>query len=201
MRKLLVILALIASVTTRAEDFKILFLNTESIKIGKTVRKVGDTFNDGEKIFWKDGKQAMKVISLDTKKQYVLVSEDFKQRKLKSAKDFIVKSNRLSTRGIGSLSAVQAQVGDKIYWVDPILIAIDYEPEEGEYFFLKYDDQVFPLKITDGQLVFDAKIWGDTEIRPIETDLFFHYNDGDDELVSQGILIIPLPSEIKLKKR
>ena len=201
MRRLLFILALLASVSMRAEDFKILFLNTENIKIGKTVRTVGDKFSDGEKIFWKDGKQAMKVMSLDTKKQYVLVSEDFKQRKMKSARDFIIKNNRLSTRGIGSLSMVCAQIGDKIYWIDPVLIAIEYEPEEGEYFFLRLDGKDLMLEMTEGQLVFDSKIWGDSDIRPIEPDLYFHYKDGEDELVSQGILIIPLPSEIQLRKR
>ncbi len=201
MRRLLFILALLASASMRAEDFKILFLNTENIKIGKTVRAVGDTFNDGEKIYWKDGKQAMKVISLETKKQYVLVSEDFSKRKLKSVKDFLSKSNRLSTRGIGSLSAVKAQVGDIIYWVDPVLIAIEYEPGDGEFFFLRYEGKDIPLEITDGQLVLGAKIWSGAEIASIEPDLYFHYNDGEDELVSQGILIIPLPSEIQLRKR
>lgn len=95
MRKIVLLALLLVSVSLRAEDFKILFINTESIKIGKTTRVAGDVFSDAEKIFWKDGKQAMKVMSLDTKKQYVLVSEDFRQRKLKSAKDFIVKNNEL----------------------------------------------------------------------------------------------------------
>ena len=201
MRIFLLILSLLASVSMCAEDFKILFLNTESIKIGKTVRSVGDTFSDSEKIYWKDGKQAMKVISLETKKQYVLVSEDFKQRRIKSAKDYVVKNYRLSTRGDGGLSTVGAQVGDRVYWFDPIQIAIDYEPEDGEFFFLRLDGKDLPLEMTEGQLVLDSKIWGDTEIQPIEPDLYFHYKDGEDELVSQGILIIPLPSEIQLRKR
>ena len=138
-----------------AEEFRILYLNTENIKIGKTVYNVGDTFNDNEKIYWKDGKQAMKVISLDTKKQYVLVSEDFKKRKMKSARDFIVKNNRLSTRGQGNLSTVRRQIGDHIYLLDSILIPIDYEVEEGEYFYLKYKDKQQPLTMVDGQLLFD----------------------------------------------
>ena len=141
MRKILLFAFLLISVSLQAEDFKILFVNTESIKIGKNTCVAGDVFSDAEKIFWKDGKQAMKVISLKTKKQYVLVSEDFKQRKLKSAKDFIVKNNRLSTRGIGNLATVVGQVGEKIYWLNPTLITIDYEPEDGEYFFLKVRDE------------------------------------------------------------
>ena len=95
MRRIIIILALFASISMYAEDFKILFVNSESIKIGKAVCKAGDTFNDTERIFWKDGKQAMKVISLETKKQYVLVSEDFKKKKMKTAKDFIFKIDPL----------------------------------------------------------------------------------------------------------
>ena len=82
MRKILLYALLLASVSLQAEDFKILFINTESIKIGKNTCVAGDVFSGGDKILWKDRKQAMKVISLETKKQYVLVSEDFKQRKL-----------------------------------------------------------------------------------------------------------------------
>lgn len=185
----------------RAEDFKILFLNTENIKIGKTVRTVGDTFSDGEKIFWKDGKQAMKVISLESKKQYVLVSEDFKQKKVKSTKDFIVKNNRLSTRGIGNLATVAGQVGEKVYWLNPTLITIDYEPDDDEYFFLKVRDEEIRLEMVNQQLVLDEHIWEENNPSPAEVDLYFHYKDGDNELVSSGILIIPLPSEIHLKNR
>ena len=201
MRRFILLLSLFASFSLYAEDFKILFVNSESIKIGKTVRKVGDTFSDTEKIYWKDGKQAMKVISLESQKQYVLVSEDYKKKKMKTAKDFIFKNHRLSTRGICRLSDVGEQVGDLIYWFDPTLITIDYEPEEGEYFFLRLDGTDLPLEMTEGQLVFDSKFWGDAEIRPIEPDICFHYRDGEDELVIQGIVIIPLPSEIQLRKR
>lgn len=201
MRKIVLLALLLVSVSLRAEDFKILFINTESIKIGKTTRVAGDVFSDAEKIFWKDGKQAMKVMSLDTKKQYVLVSEDFRQRKLKSAKDFIVKNNRLSTRGIGNLSSVAALLGDRIYWHNPTLITIEYEPEEDEFFFLKANDEEIKLEMDGTQLIFDGRIWGESVPSQIETDLYFHYKDGENELVDPGVLIIPLPNEIQLKKR
>ena len=201
MRKIVLLALLLLSVSLRAEDFKILFINTESIKIGKTTRVAGDVFSDAEKIYWKDGKQAMKVLSLDTKKQYVLVSEDFRQRKLKTAKDFIVKNNRLSTRGIGNLSSVAALLGDRIYWLNPTLITIEYEPEEGEFFFLKAKDEEIKLEMDGQLLILDERIWGESVPSQIETDLYFHYKDGENELVDPGVLIIPLPNEIHLKKR
>lgn len=199
MRRFILILTLFASVSLYAEDFKILFVNSDSIKIGKTVRKAGDTFSDTEKIYWKDGKQAMKVVSLESKKQYVLVSEDFKKKKMKTAKDFIFKNHRLSTRGIGRLSDVGEQVGDLIYWFDPTLITIDYELEEGDYFFLRVDEKDLPIEMVDSQLVFDSRIWGGKEPQQIEVDLFFHYADGQDEPVQYDIEIVPLPNKVILK--
>lgn len=201
MRKIIFILLLFLSVSTRAEDFKILFLNTESIKIGLSQKKVGDVFTDGEKIYWKDGKQAMKVLSLESKKQYVFVSEDFKQRKMKSAKDYVVKSNRLSTRGIDDLASVAASIGDRLYWIDPVLLYIDFDPEEGESFVLKYDDKSIRLPYVDKKLVFDSRIWGESIPYPIEADLFYLYSDGEEELVNSDFMLIPLPHEVSLRKR
>lgn len=196
MRKLLLLSLCLVSISLSAEDFKILFINTGSIKIDKKACVAGDVFSDEGKIFWKDGKQAMKVISLDTKTQYVMVSEDFKQRKLKSAKDYLVQYHRLSTRGVGSLSTVASLVGKKVYWFNPTLIKIDYEPEEGEYFFLTVGDEKIKLEMDGQQLVLDERIWGEANPVPIETDLYFHFKDGEEKLVNSGIQIIPLPSEI-----
>ena len=201
MRRFLLLSLLLASFSLRAEDFKILFLNAENIKIGNTIRKVGDSFSDGDKIFWKDGKQAMKVISLETKKQYVLVSEDFKQKKIKSAKDFIIKSNRMSTRGIGNLSSVANQVGEKIYWIDPVVIDVSFESEEGEYFFFEIESQMRILVYRKGQLIIDSSIWGESTPHQVSADLFFHFADGKDELVKSEIEIVPLPNEVPLKGR
>ena len=201
MRKLLLLSLCLVSISLSAEDFKILFVNTESIKIDNKTCVAGDVFSDAGKIYWKDGKQAMKVISLDTKTQYVMVSEDFKLRKLKSAKDFIVKYHRLSTRGIGDLSSVASLIGKKIYWLDPTLIKIEFKPEDGEYFFLTAGDEKIKLDMDDQQLVLDERIWPEANPVPIETDLYFHFKNGDEQLVNSGIQIIPLPSEIKLKKR
>lgn len=197
MRKILFLILLLDSLSLYAEDFKILYLNTESVKIGRTVRKIGDTFKDNEVIHWKkDKRQAMKVLSLDTKKHYVMVSEDFKQRKMKSAKDYLEKNNRLSTRGLGSLSTVSSQIGDKIYWLESASVSIDYEPYPEEYFLLKCEGREVALTIVDGQLVFDRSIWCGDEPHQLEADLYYHYKEGDNELVSSGILIVPMPSKI-----
>lgn len=200
MRKILLLLLLLFSVPSRAEDFKILFVNTESIKIGRKSCVVGDVFSDSEKIYWKDAKQAMKVISLDSHKQYIFVKEDFKHRKMKSAKDFIVKNNRLSTRGSGSLTSVRAQIGDMIYWLNPTLVTLDYELDDNEFFFFQIGDRTLALEMDGSQLILDERIWGDGDRMPIEADLYIEYADGEKELVSSGVLIIPLPDVLRKKR-
>ena len=196
MRKLLLISLLAVSVILRAEDFKILYVNTGTVKIGKTLCSNGDVFNGDDKIYWSNKNQAIKALSLETKKQYIFVSDDFKKRKLKSARDLIIKSNRLSTRGLGDLSSVASQVEDRLYWLNSIAIPIDYEPEQGEYFFLKIQGQEVMLAYDDGQLIIDDSIWSGGEQIPIITELYFHHNDGENESIKSEVLIIPLPSEI-----
>ena len=200
MRKILLLTLLLISASLQAEDFKILFLNTDNIKIGKTIHVAGDVFSDSEKIHWKDGKQAMKVISLETKRQYVLVSEDFKQRRIKSAKEYILKNNRLSTRGSGQLSRVAAQFGDRVYCFNPTLITIDYKLDDGEFFFLLIGERAVPLEMDGSQVILDERIWGEGDGSPIQADFFIQYVDGKNELIRSGVLLIPLPSSVQVKR-
>lgn len=214
MRKFLFTLFLLFSVSAWAEDFKILFLNTENIKIGAKFKKAGDVFSDGEKIHWKDERQAMKVVSLVSKKQYIFVSEAFKQQKTKSVKDYLVKNNRLSTMSTSmteyipssysshphlELSSVAASVGERLYWVDPIMVYIDIEPEEGDFFVLKYDEKYIILPFENRQLFFDQSIWGENEPYPLKVDLFYHFSNGEEELVKSEIMLIPIPVSLKKK--
>ena len=99
------------------------------------------------------------------------------------------------------MSSVAERVGTKVYWVDPVKIAIGYEPDEGEYFLLRWDSHAVPIPMEDGQLVLDSSIWDGIVPHPTVADLFFHYADGEEEIVGSDILIIPLPTELFLRKR
>ena len=63
MRKVLLLLLLCVTTTAVAEDFKILFVNTGTIRIGGKDLERGDVFSDSDKIAWTDAKQAVKVLS------------------------------------------------------------------------------------------------------------------------------------------
>ena len=201
MRKLLLLIlfAFCASISMFAQDFKILFLNTETIRVGEKNLAVGDCFYKSETIHWSDAKQAMEVLSLQDNNQYVFASPDFKKRKMKSAQDFLVKSNRLSTRGSGSISSVARKLSDTIYAIDTTMIPVDYIPDESEYFYVMKMDRRFVLEFKDNHLIFSHEIWSENE--PVEVDLFYHFADGEEECIKEGIQIIPLPKELKKVKK
>ena len=199
MRKIVLLLLFFVSVSSAAQDFKILFVNTETIRIGGKDLKKGDVFFESDKISWKGDKQAMKVLSLSDNKQYVLVSNEFKQKKVNSAKDYLVRSNRLSTRGAGSLSGVARQLGSTIYVVDTTRVPVAYVPQEAEYFFLILSSgRRFNIGYDDGHLVFSPEIWQGESVSSGE--LFFHYSDGIEECVIDNLSIISLPETIQIKR-
>jgi hypothetical protein len=193
------VLAFLVSATVAGQDFKILFLNTETIKIGKRDLSIGDVFGQTETIFWSDSKQAMEVLSLSDNKQYLLVSSDFKQKHLKSAKAYLIKSNRMSTRGTVSLSRVARSIGNKVYAIDTARVAINFTPAKEEYFFIESDGKRYELDLWEGNLLFPPEIWSQKHI--VDVDLFYHHSYGEEECIKEGLHIIPLPKEIKSKKR
>lgn len=199
MRKVLLLLLLCVTTTAVAEDFKILFVNTGTIRIGGKDLERGDVFSDSDKIAWTDAKQAVKVLSMTSHKQYVFVSSDFNERKLKSAKDYLVKTNRLSTRGSGSLSSVGRQIGETLYVVDSTSVSINYTPDESEFFFLLSNGSRHKLEYQDGNLLFSPDIWDGAQ-ESMTVDLYFRHSDNEEELVIEGLSIIPLPETVQAKK-
>ena len=201
MRKflLLTLFMVCASISISAQDFKILFLNTETIRIGEKNLAVGDCFYKSETIHWSDAKQAMEVLSLQDNYQYVFASPDFKTRKLKSAQDYLVKSNRLSTRGSGSLFSVGRKLSDTIYAMDATMVPVDYVPDASEYFFVTNQGKRYVLAYDEGCIVFSPEVWANNGVTDV--DLFYHHANGEEECIKEGIQIIPLPKELKKKKR
>lgn len=199
MRRFLLLFAICLSVSATAQDFKILFVNTGTIRIGDKDLSAGDVFSQSETIQWSDAKQAMKVLSLSDKKQFIFAATDFKERKMKSAKEYLVKTNRLSTRGSGSLSSVVRQIGETLYVIDTTCVAISYTPDESEFFFLLCDGNRHELEYKDGKLIFTPDIWGGLQ-EPISVDLYYRYADDKDELVVDGLSIVPLPKTVQIKR-
>lgn len=199
MRRLISLLAILVAVNAAAQDFKILFVNTGTVRIGGKDLSAGDVFNKAETIHWVDAKQAIKALSLSDQKQFIFVSTDFKERKLKTAQDYLVRSNRLSTRGSGNLYALERQLGGSLYVLDTTCVSINYKPDESEYFFLLRDGNRQELEFKEGKLYFTPDIWSGQE--DVVVDLYFRHSDAEEEPLIEGLRIIPLPESVKTKRK
>ena len=143
MRKsIIAFLALLVTATIWADDYKILKMNTPSIKIGKRICKAGDVFSDQDKILWSADKQAIKVQNLKTKEIRLFVGNDFFTKKSTSIKDYYVKTNHLSTRGnMMTLDEFAEQLPDTLYLWEDITMELPFAPEDSSFFFIAYKDK------------------------------------------------------------
>ena len=87
----LIIGTLCLSIALLADNYKILQMNTPSIKIGDQMYKKGDVFSDESEIVWTNDKQAFKAQNLETKEIKLFVGQDFKSKSSKSIKDYYLK--------------------------------------------------------------------------------------------------------------
>ena len=89
---------------------------------------------------------------------------------------------------------MERQIGETLYVCDTTRVAINYVPDESEYFFLSDGESRFELGYEDGQLVFYPFIWEGRETMII--DLFFHFADGEEENVIEELEIVPVDQRI-----
>ena len=119
----LVLSALLLSTTLLADNYKILQMNAQSVKIGNKQYKTGDVFPDSEPISWASDKQAIKAMNLNTKQIKLFAAKVFKNIEAKSIKDYFLKNSHLSTRGgIVSFSDLREELSDTIYLYDTMQI-------------------------------------------------------------------------------
>ena len=126
-----------------ANNYKILQMNTPSVKIGNQLCKKGDIFSDEEEIFWHNDKQAFKAQNMETKEIRLFVGQDFKSKSSKSIKYYYLKTAHLSTRGsIIALSDLAEALPDTLYLCDSITIESPVGMNSDYYYFLKYKKMI-----------------------------------------------------------
>lgn len=202
MRKsIIAFLALLVTATIWADDYKILKMNTPSIKIGKRICKSGDVFSDQDKILWSADKQAIKVQNLKTKEIRLFVGNDFLTKKSTSIKDYYVKTNHLSTRGnMMTLDEFAEQLPDTLYLWDDITMELPFAPEDSSFFFIAYkdkngSDRKSMLETADDSITVSRQSFGAEEDRD-EITVSFHFHDGlygEDSVLKDTVRIIMIP--------
>lgn len=192
MRKAYVLtLVLLFTLVIFADDYKILQLNTSYVKIGNRNCTKGDVFSDESVIFWEKDKQAFKAQNLNTKEIKLFAEPDFRAKGSKTIKDYYVKTNRLSARGMG-FSALD-EMPDTIYLCDSIIMEMPVLVDSFNYCFISYNEKgdVIRQRLVhkNQNFIIDKSLFDD-EIKGQDVRLGLFYHTPEEEFVLKDSLII-----------
>jgi hypothetical protein len=191
--------ALCLSSALFADDYKILQMNTPSVKIGKQVCKTGDVFPDDSPILWSNDKQAIKAMNLKTKQIKLFAAKVFNDIKAKSIKDYFLKNNHLSTRGgMVSFSDLAEELSDTIYLYDMMQVESPVKIDSLSSYQISYEHNGVKkwrtLASTDKYFFLCRELFDDNDGQAEYTlTLYFRKKGFDDYMVSDEIVIVLLP--------
>jgi len=197
----IVLSAFCLSMAMLADNYKILQMNSPSVKIGNQLCKKGDVFSDEEEIFWNNDKQAFKAQNIETKEIRLFVGQDFKSKSSKSIKDYYLKTSHLSTRGsIISLSDLAEALPDTLYLCDTISIESPVSMNSNFYYYLKYDadgmKNEIPIEYENSHFFIEKGILGNLfKDDKISTSLYFRMRK-ENFLVKDSMTIVIIPWEL-----
>lgn len=156
------------TLSLRAQTYKILQMNDADVVVdGRRVR-VGNTLYDKSVIRWGKERQAMKVVCLENKKMYNLVSYSLNQNN-RSIADIIVRTRHLSThdqvgKKLGFATRLRRLFESEYVLWDAIMVPTDsIEFSDVRYLSATYeygDAKVSKrLEVRDGFIVIDRSIF------------------------------------------
>lgn len=200
MKKLLFYLFFIICLPIYADNYKILQINSNSIQIGNTMCKQGDTFNDEDPIIWTAEKQAIKAMNLRTGQIRIFVGEAFKKAEAKSIKDFFLRSNHLSTRGgLATFSDLKEELSDTLYVYGTLPIESPFLIDSLSSYVISYGDtpkKWRTLMSTDESFFLSTDLFDPSDFNHVlKLSLYFRRNS-DNYLILDDLNIILLPQQI-----
>jgi len=203
MKKLaLIISAMCFSITSMADNYKILQMNTPSVKIGNQICKTGDVFRDAEPILWSNDKQAIKAMNLKTKQIKLFAAKVFLNLEAKSIKDYYIKKNHLSTRGgINTFSDLAEELSDTIYLYDVVQVESPVKVDSLSSYLISYvqngEKKWRALMSIDNYFYLCRELFNEVDDRTEYTlTLYFRKKGIEDYMISDEIVVRLLPLEI-----
>ena len=149
------LLCFFAVLSCYADKYRILQMNTETIRIGNRYCHSGDVFTDDETIFWEKSNQAMKVRNERTKEIFIFVEPDFKKKSAKSINSYYIKNNHLSTASV-NMDSVSSKEG--LYLFDKLKVNSPHKLRDGHYLVMSYSFEgrtiEKKLKVENNRIVF-----------------------------------------------
>lgn len=203
-KSVIVLFILVAAASIWADDYKILKMNTNSIKIGNRVCRTGDKFSDKSIIYWKGNKQAFKAQNVKTKEIHLFAAPAFHTCGSKTVKEYYVKNNHLSTRGgLFSLDDLAEEIGDTLYIWDRLKIESPYQLDSTSYFYLQYTDSINHknrtiLKSDNDSIIFDSATFKHSKSQNIVSVSlrFSNSKTKEDCSVKDSLLIYIIPDKL-----
>lgn len=167
------------------EQYRILFINSDSINIGGKQCYVNDCFSSEDRIRWKNKNQVMKVICLSTQQQRIFAARDLKKSKHKTLSSYISQRKSMSTRdgGVLTLSQLEDHLAATFYLIDSIEIKTIAPIDEHHFFYAEYcykgNSILKRLPAIEQGFLIDFSLFtiDDKPITPFETDLSIFYLD------------------------
>lgn len=186
----------------KTERFRILYLNTQTIAIGGKTLMVGNDFSATDIIKWESAKQAMRIMSLTTDKQFTLTAKIISGKR--SLSDFLRSRKQLATRpGLpSSLIGVSNVLQDTLHILDYIEIRTSVPIDSEHFFYASYikNGSIINKKLPslkEGGFAIDRTLWDIDGIHhtPHPITISIHYiNTVGNRVtdIAKGILIVPL---------
>ncbi len=206
-RILFLVLGILVSLSAYA-DYRIVFLNTPTIKINGKSLKVNDIFAPSSSVEWTSPKQAMKIIDTASGEQRLLVASQYQKSKAKNIQSYISGVKHLSSRGIGSSNvvALRATLSDHFFFTDSLKIETDFPTDHQRFFYISYTyngeeiNKMIPndngsFTISQDIFTIDGK-----PIPPFETTLSVFYLDettGKVTLITEDMAITLIPDRLE----
>lgn len=197
---------------SRADRYKIIFMNYPTLHINGKTAKVGDVFDDNATVRWSKLRQAMKVYNLDKKKQMLMVARTVDEKGT-SIRDILIANKHLSTHSTYSDTAESNELKKLQHmfeWQYDVLDKVEIEStvplSDKQYFNATYyygDTRISKrLNSDNGKVVIDKTIFEidgkKLEPRDIEIDLdYFDEVNKTVSFVTAGVEIFIVPEKIK----
>lgn len=182
-----------------ADDYKILQMNTNTVKIGNTIRHQGETFSDNEQIFWSNDNQAIKAMNMRTKTIRMFAAKSFKSCNALSVKDYYLKNNQLSSRaGLISFSDLEEELPDTIYLYDVFSVESPVDVDPLSSYVISYgkeEKKWRTLMSTDDHFFLCRELFeNDKGVDEFNVSLYYRNKDIDEDyLITDHLVVVLLP--------
>ena len=191
-------------VSVWADNYKILQMNTKTIKIGNRIYKKGDVFSEDSVIHWSNEKQALKVQNTGTKKIHLFVGQAFQKKQSKTIKDYYIKNNRLSARSFG-LEDMKDMLHDTFYLLDTIKIEKTLPVDSTRFFYISFLEggknvrRILPMQDDELMIVRSLFLKADTTSEINVSMLYTCKGIDEDYLITDSMKIVFIPKNIRYK--